>query len=175
MPGGTETEHTHVPETEAVRSPAAVRGHPIHPMLIPMPIGLLVGALVADLLFVGTEDEFFARMALWLLGGGLLTGAFAAVFGIADFAVLQRPRQLRAGWVHAVGNGLAMLLALGNLGLRLAQGAEEAIRPVGLVLSVVIALLLAITGWYGGELTYRYLVGVRPEESTIRRREERAE
>lgn len=175
MAGRTEAEHTRVPETETVRSPAAVRGHPIHPMLIPMPIGLLVGALVADLLFVGTEDEFFARMALWLLGGGLLTGALAAVFGIADFAVLERPRRLRAGWIHAVGNGVAMLVALINLGWRLSQGAAEAVQPVGLILSVVIGLLLAITGWYGGELTYRHLVGVRPADTTIRDSEQRTQ
>jgi len=38
--------HTH---EDGVRSTAAINGHPIHPMLVPLPIGALVGAFVTDL------------------------------------------------------------------------------------------------------------------------------
>jgi uncharacterized membrane protein len=40
---------------------------------------------------------------------------------------------------------------------------EDAILPWGLLLSVLIAALLGITGWLGGELSYRHLVGVNPK------------
>jgi uncharacterized membrane protein len=38
--------------------------------------------------------------------------------------------------------------------------AAAAVIPTGLALSVVVALILLVTGWLGGELAYRYLVGV---------------
>jgi uncharacterized membrane protein len=163
MGGRIETEHTRIVEVDAVSSPAAIAGHPIHPMLVPLPIGLLSGALAADVLFTWTGDGFFAEMALWLIGGGLVTGVLAALVGLVDFVVLKRPRQLRAGWLHAGGNVLVIVLAAGNFVLRLAGGAEEAVVPWGLTLSVLVGLLLALSGWFGGELSYRYLVGVRPD------------
>jgi uncharacterized membrane protein len=42
-----------------VESTARIGGHPIHPMIIPLPIGLLVGALAADLAYLWTEDAFW--------------------------------------------------------------------------------------------------------------------
>src|SRR5690606_11939328 len=55
-------------------SAAAVGRHPIHPLLVPLPIGLLMGALVADIVFAMTQDTFWARGAFWLLVGGGITG-----------------------------------------------------------------------------------------------------
>lgn len=162
MGGRTEAEHAPMVETDALRSPASIRAHPIHPMLIPMPIGLLVGALIADLLYAVFGDPFFAQMAVWLVGGGLLIGALAAVFGIVDFAVHPRARN-QAGWIHAIGNGAVLVLALANLVWRLmAIDLAAAVLPWGLALSAVTGVLLMVTGWYGGELAYRYLIGVRP-------------
>jgi uncharacterized membrane protein len=35
-------------------STASIKGHPIHPMLVPFPIAFLVGTLATDLVFWGT-------------------------------------------------------------------------------------------------------------------------
>jgi uncharacterized membrane protein len=143
---------------EGVKSTAAIMGHPIHPMLIPLPIGFLVGALLSDIAFARTEDEFWARASLWLIRAGFITGALAAVFGLIDFLTIQRARRLD-GWVHFIGNALALLLTLGNWLVR--QGdAVDGLMPTGLALSVIVALILVVTGWFGGELSYRYKVGV---------------
>jgi uncharacterized membrane protein len=150
-----------VTTADAAPSMMAIRGHPIHPMLIPFPIAFLTGALLIDVAFLALADAFFARMSVWLLGAGLVTGALAAVPGLVDLVAEKRARST-TGLVHAWGNGIALVLAALNLGVRLVGGQEAMVSPWGVTLSGVVALLLAVTGWAGGELSYRHLVGVNP-------------
>lgn len=144
-----------------VRSTAAIAGHPIHPMLIPLPIGLLSAAAASDIGYWLTRDAFWARASRWLIGGGLVTGVTAAAFGLTDFLTLRRPRERWEGWLHAAGNALVLALSLASLRLR-AERPERNILPWGLAISALTASMLLITGWLGGELTYRYQIGVRP-------------
>ncbi|MFN2483765.1 MAG: DUF2231 domain-containing protein [Candidatus Limnocylindria bacterium] len=147
------TEHT------PVRSAASIAGHPIHPMLVPLPIGLLSAAFVSDLAFLCAGDRFSARASRWLTGGGVLTGLSAALFRITDFATLSRPRDHVEGWDHAAGNVVVLVLGAASLRMRLTAG-DRAIVPWGLMLSGLSAATLTVTAWLGGELSYRYKVGV---------------
>lgn len=148
-------------ETRGVRSKAHLMGHPIHPMIIPFPIAFLVGALVTDIIYVMQDQIAWAQFSYWLILAGLITGAVAAIFGLIDFIALEQARRHKAGWLHFLGNGVVLLLALVNLLLR-NPGGSEGIMPWGLTLSVIIALLLVVTGWLGGELSYRHKIGVIP-------------
>ena len=149
---------------EGVESTAAIAGHPIHPMLIPFPISFLVGALVTDLVYWSTDSSFWAQASFWLIAAGLATGLLAAIFGLTDFLTIKRVREHSAGWIHFLGNATVLVLALINLLLRWADPAA-AIVPGGLVLSAIIGLILIVTGWYGGELSYRHKVGIIPGDN----------
>lgn len=149
-------EHGH---ESGVTSRASIKGHPIHPMVVPLPIGFLIGVLGADIGYWWTGDPFWARAALWLVGAGFVTGLLAAVFGLTDFISLQRVRQHSEGWIHLVGNAIALLVVLGNFLLRTGAPAE-AVLPTGIILSLVTVCILMVTGWYGGELSYRHKIGV---------------
>lgn len=144
---------------EGVESTAAIAGHPIHPMLIPFPISFLVGALVTDLVYWSTGSSFWAQASFWLIGAGLATGLLAAIFGLTDFLTIKRVREHTAGWIHFLGNAAVLVIALVNLWLRW-ENPAAAILPWGVVLSAVIGLILIVTGWYGGELSYRHKVGI---------------
>ncbi len=144
---------------EGVESTAAIAGHPVHPMLIPFPISFLVGALVTDLVYWSTGSSFWAQASFWLIGAGLATGLLAAIFGLTDFLTIKRVREHTAGWIHFLGNATVLVIALVNLWLRWADPAA-AIVPWGVVLSAIIGLILIVTGWYGGELSYRHKVGI---------------
>ncbi len=148
-----------------VPSPPAVGGHPIHPILIAFPIAFLVGALVADLAYWGTLDPFWARASLWLVGAGLVTGVLAAAAGLIDFFTIERARKHMDGWIHFIGNASVLVLAFISLLLRV-NDMDGAVLPWGLLLSAVIAVILVVTGWYGGELSYRYKIGVMEEDET---------
>src|SRR4051794_18645797 len=90
-----------------VPSTMAINGHPIHPMLVPFPVGFLVGALATDLAFWGIGDPFWSRASLWLLAAGFVMGALAAVIGLIDFLTIERARTGSTGWVHFIGNAIA--------------------------------------------------------------------
>jgi uncharacterized membrane protein len=58
-----------------------------------------------------------------------------------------------------IGNVIAVLLSVFNLLIRLGDP-QEAVVPIGLLISAVVALLLLFTGWRGGDLVFRGGVGV---------------
>ena len=49
---------------------ARLFGHPIHPMLIPFPIGLWVFAMVADILFIWRGNPAWQSVAFYCIAGG---------------------------------------------------------------------------------------------------------
>lgn len=147
------------PHERGVPSTAAVAGHPIHPMLIPFPMAFLVGAFATDLAYWGTASPFWAQVGVWLVGAGLVTGVLAAAVGFVDFLTIERARDHNAGWIHLIGNVLVLVLTFVTLLLRVAD-VEGAVLPWGLLLTFLITVGLVVTGWYGGELSYRHKIGV---------------
>lgn len=149
---------------QVIPSRAAIRGHPLHPMLVPFPIAFLVGTFVSDLVFQATTNPFWATASFWLASAGLVMGLLAALLGLTDF--LSRPaiRQLPAAWVHFLGNGLAMALTAINVALRYDNPALGVV-PAGVTLSGLVVAILVVTGWLGGELVFRHRVGVMLAES----------
>jgi uncharacterized membrane protein len=142
-----------------VPSTVAIAGHPLHPLLVTFPIAFLTGALGTDVGYWLTGDLFWARASYWLIGAGLASGVVAALAGMLDFVKIDRVRQHSAGWAHMVGNVAALSLSLVNFILRWGNQ-SGAILPTGLLISLVVATLLGVTGWYGAELIYRHKVAV---------------
>ena len=85
------SDFLHNPQTTA-----KIGGHPIHPMLIYFPIAAFVATLVTDLAFMKTGSEFWFFAGRWLLIGGLITAALAAVAGLIDFLGSAQIRDISA-------------------------------------------------------------------------------
>ncbi len=94
-----------------LRSTAAINGHPLHPLLVTLPIGFLIGTLLSDLAFQATGDSFWARASAWLIGAGLVSGALAALAGFIDFIASEAIRSLSLVWYHFIGNAVALMLS----------------------------------------------------------------
>ena len=148
-----------------IATTAKIAAHPIHPMLVPFPIALLTATLVCDLIFWANGNGFWAQAAFWTLSGAIITALIAAVAGFADFLSNARIRALSDAWHHMLGNLFLVVLAVINWWLRYTGDVAQAILPWGLVLSVITMAGLLYTGWKGGELVYRWRVGMQPEES----------
>ena len=146
---------------EPVAAVAAVDGHPLHPVLVPLPIGAFVGAFVADVAYLRTNDRFWARGARLLTAAGLGTGLLAGSLGALDFTGRRRIRSHASAWVHAGGNATVLALALASVALR-GRDEGEAVTRGGLAISAASAVILLATGWLGGELSYRERIGVIP-------------
>ncbi len=142
-----------------VPSTVAVVGHPIHPILVQFPIAFLVGALLTDATFWFTHDSFWARASFFLIAAGLVGGFAAALTGMMDFLKIERVRKRTAGWAHMVLNVAVLTFTIFNLVLRW-NNHVTAVLPWGIILSIIIAMLLGVSGWYGGELVYRHKISV---------------
>lgn len=145
------------------KSTASIAGHPIHPMLIPLPITLFLGALFCDVGFVINNDPGWASAAQWMLGLGVASALLAALAGFADFFGDRKVRAAKAAWLHMIGNLMAVALEIINFYLRM-DSPQDGVLPVGLTLSIIVAGILGFTGWMGGDLVYKHRVGVRDRD-----------
>ena len=134
-------------------------GHPIHQMLVVLPLGLLSGAVVFDVIHLITASEQAAIVSYWLIPAGVLTGLLAAVFGLLDWTKIEKgTRARRIGVLHGVGNVIVVSLFAVSWLLRDAAAAD--VPVIAVVLSVLGGGLAMVTGWLGGELVDRVGVGV---------------
>lgn len=127
-------------------------GHPLHPLMVQLPIGSWLSAAVLDL-YPGRSRE-----AGLLVGVGLASAAPAALAGWVDWADLHRQQQ-RVGLVHALANSAAVGLYAASLTSRV-KGRGAAGRAYGFLgLSAV-----ALGGMLGGHLAYRQASGANHAE-----------
>jgi len=145
-------------------SKARIAGHPIHPMLIALPIGLYVATVGALLGYVGTEDPFYFRMALVTNVAGVLAAVVAAIPGAIDLFSLPRYSQAR---MTGIKHASFALLATGLFAVSGAvswrqwdSGSLDATGP--LAIGVVGLLALVVAGALGWSMVQTHRVGVRP-------------
>ena len=143
-----------------LRSTAHIAGHPIHPMLVPFPIACFVGTLVTDIAYWRTAQMMWADFSAWLLVVGMIMGSLAAIAGLIDFLSNRLIRVQQPAWPHMVGNIVMLLLALLNTFVH-TRDAWTSVVPTGLILSVIVVLILPVTGWLGWSMVYRHGVGAR--------------
>ena len=95
-----------------MKSKAVIANHPIHPMLVPIPIGAFFIALIGDMLHtLRPEDPFWYELSFTCIGIGLIFALTAAVFGAIDYlGVKMSSRAFRLATWHAVLN-LCLALA----------------------------------------------------------------
>lgn len=144
-----------------MESKAKLFGHPIHPMLIPFPLGLLGMAVVFDLLAAFAGQTGLGQASHPMIAAGIITGLLAAIFGAIDWAAI--PAGTRANGIataHGVGN--VVVIALFAIAWWLRREAPADASGLPLVLEVIAAAGALVTGWLGGELVDRLGVGVDP-------------
>jgi nitrite reductase/ring-hydroxylating ferredoxin subunit/uncharacterized membrane protein len=143
-----------------MRSRASLRGHPIHPALIPFPFAFLYGAFLFDL-----AGRLAERPGWWTTGGrlgllGIATALVAAVPGFIDYFSTVPPNSSgkRRATKHMAVNLTAVVLFAAAWAIRKDAGALPG-TAVLLLEGVGLALLTA-GGWMGGVLVNRNQIGV---------------
>ncbi len=123
-------------------------GHPLHPLLVAVPIGSWVGASVLD-----ATPGNNAAAARRLIGLGVLAALPAAATGLSDWSDTDGAEQ-RVGALHAGLNVVALALYTGSWWSRR--------RPTrtGAVLAAAGGVVLGAAGYLGGHLAYALGVGV---------------
>ena len=140
-----------------MRTPASIAHHPIHPMLVTLPIGLWIFSFICDLAFVlGVGASLWFTLGFYTMIGGTLAALIAAIPGTIDMLSLNgRPKKLAL--THMALNVTIVLLYALNIGIRIG---EPAVAGLPLTLSIVAIMLLGTSGWIGGHLVYVHRVAV---------------
>jgi uncharacterized membrane protein len=143
----------HVPAPVLSVLHGEVVGHPVHPLLVHLPLGgwLIAGILDFVPLTGEAEQKRAADLAL-LLGTLGATGTIAT--GWADWSN-TRGQARRTGLIHGALNETAFLLNGASLWCRWKghRGLGKALSAGGLALAVA-------GGFLGGQLVYRHGLGV---------------
>jgi uncharacterized membrane protein len=140
-----------------MRTPASIARHPIHPMIVPIPIGLWVFSFICDLvhLFGGTSPNWEV-VAMYTMVGGIVGALIAAVPGFIDLLSLPSSIQRTAIKHMALNLGIVVLYII-NAWLRHGGAGDGAIW-----LSLLAIILLVVSGWLGGKMVYEAGVAVEP-------------
>jgi nitrite reductase/ring-hydroxylating ferredoxin subunit len=133
-------------------------GHPLHALLTDVVIGSWVFGALFDWIGILTGPGFTKKKAEEAADGLLAVGAASAVptalAGLADYTTLPG-RAMTTGATHALLNTAGLALNLLSLANR-----KSGRRGKGLFLSSFALSLMTISAWLGGELAYKYAVGV---------------
>lgn len=142
-----------------MRTPANIAKHPIHPMLVAIPIGLWIFSLICDLVHrFGSTNPNWQVVAWYTLVGGIIFALIAAVPGFIDMLSLPWATK-RIALIHMSINLTVVALYVVNAYIRKhSHGTSDA----GLWLSVLAVLMLAVSGWLGGKMVYVHGVAVDP-------------
>jgi len=132
-------------------SPASIMKHPLHPMLVALPIGLWVFALVCDVVAAAGGTGAWSTVARYSIAGGLVGAIAAAVPGLIDYFSIDEAAMRRIANFHLLVNLGAVVIFAINLWTRFSLPSGS---PVPLMLSIVGVIGIGIGGWLGGEMVY---------------------
>jgi uncharacterized membrane protein len=123
-------------------------------------LGLFIGAVVFDGLFLWRGATAFATVAYWNIAAGIVGGLLAAVFGLIDWlAIPAGTRAKRIGLLHGASN-VVVVAIFAVVWLMRADTPDFSTTTMLFALEVAALAVGSVAGWLGGELVDRLAVGV---------------
>ena len=136
---------------------ARIAGHPIHPILVGIPIGLCTFSVFADIIrLAGLGKAVWFDVAVYAIAGGIVGSLVAAIPGLVDYLTVTDARVRDMAFAHVI----AALFVVAIFGWSLWQRWEgdHGLGPVAV--SIVGVLLLGVVGWLGGEMVFVHGMGM---------------
>ena len=148
-----------------------IAGHPVHPMLVGLPVTLYIATLACFAAYALGADLFWFRVAVFANLAAVITAVVAALPGFVDWLGIPAGTPAKAtGTTHMALNVGALLAFTANLFLQWGHRADLVPR-VGLsvVLPLIGVLLTAAAGFLGWKLVQTHHVGVdlTPEQERL--------
>ena len=136
-------------------------GHPLHPMLVHLPIGLLALSFAMDVGSFITGWRELVVGAEYTMIFGVVTALVAAVPGFADYSDIRADHPAaRVARAHMILNLVAVALYAVNAVLRWDQLNADRTPALPFVLSLAGMGVLSYSGYLGGVLVYDNGIGV---------------
>ena len=138
-----------------MNGPVKLLKHPVHPMLVVFPLGLLGTAVIFDLIAQFTGNLGLYGVSYWMIAAGIVGGLLAAIFGFMDWmGISSNTRAKKIGGYHGLGNLTVVVLFALSWWIR-SNNPDQVPGGLAFTLSLLGFLLALVTGWLGGELVYR--------------------
>lgn len=139
-------------------------GHPLHPIMVTIPIGTWTASIVFDIIgFFAADASAYTVGAQVLILIGLIGAVAAATVGLLDYSIIPAGTEARrTALVHMVLNLLVTAIFLVDLIIRWVSDHDSVTIP-GFILSIVGLAALSVSGYLGGKLAYHYGVRVAEE------------
>ena len=148
-------------------SKASIAGHPVHPMLVAFPIGLWITSFAVDVLFYFQRySTGLPLVSKFMIAAGCLGAVAAAIPGIIDWLSITNSKVKRIANWHARLNIIALIVFAISLYFRMRAGAHwvNYNMRIPFLLSLLGVVLISISGWLGGELTFKHGMGAAPKQ-----------
>jgi nitrite reductase/ring-hydroxylating ferredoxin subunit/uncharacterized membrane protein len=144
-----------------MKSRANLKSHPIHPMLVTLPIGLWTASLAYDLAAAARGSRRLQDSADDMMLAGLIGALAAAVPGAIDYFAVIPPESSakQRGATHGLLN-LSLAGLYGANWLLRSRSGRRWRSWLGIPLSLAGFSGLMYSGWLGGTLVYRNQIGV---------------
>jgi uncharacterized membrane protein len=138
-------------------------GHPLHPALVHIPVGLFPTALLCDILSRNAVGgNVMVQTSFYCILVGLIVGLLAAPTGLADWLEIKSDRPAyKFGLWHMVLNILVVVLFAFNLALRWNSfRSQTQVDLIPLLLSALGTAMLLISGYLGSLMVFDQGVGI---------------
>src|SRR6184192_27701 len=138
-------------------------GHPLHPILVHVPMAMWPGALIFDLLSkwqIGGNT--MVRLSFYAIVFGLAASLLALPTGLVDWSGIKKEKPAwKIGLYHMSLNLIVTLLFAVNLALRWQTFREASEVETGpFALSIIGTLLLIGSAYLGGLMVYDHGINV---------------
>jgi uncharacterized membrane protein len=134
-------------------------------MLVGVPIGLYVWTLIADFVYVLSDEAVWYDIAFWSGLAAWVSAGAAAIPGVVDYVfVASRTEARLLATAHMFFNVTVLALYAAASLIMWDHGALAGRELTAVViLHTAGAGLLALAGWLGGEMVFRHRIGVLSE------------
>lgn len=137
-------------------------GHPLHPVLTDVAIGAWLMGGLFDAAGMWSRSFIVRQVARRVADGLIAIGTASAVptvlAGLTDYSTISS-RAVSTGALHGLLNITGTVLNLLSLKKR-----RDGRRETGVFLSALSLGVITVSAWLGGELVYRYRIGVNKQE-----------
>ncbi|RME74124.1 MAG: DUF2231 domain-containing protein [Chloroflexi bacterium] len=139
-------------------------GHPLHPMTVHFPIALFLLGVLLTLVYLRRGQPEYDRFAFLSLMLSELAALVASLTGLLDQNLLAFDDPRRQAVNPHITAAVALLVVNGLLVYMRLKWPDVLVRRRAAYLGLMAAgtAVLLATAWLGGELVYRWQVGVQP-------------
>ncbi|MDQ2823195.1 MAG: DUF2231 domain-containing protein [Pseudomonadota bacterium] len=141
--------------TTVVTTPGrlGLASQPVYATLVQFPAVCFLGALITDIAYWRSTMFIWETFSIWLLTAGCIFGGLAAIAGLITWVSHRHVRAPRFAALHVLVSVAALVLSIINAFVHSRDG-YTAVVPLGISLSIVVAILMLAATWLGWPRTH---------------------